>query len=305
MKKIYYILISIVALSFVACTEDINLTIVGSERKLVVEGRIENGNVAEVLITRNIPISKSNDLSDVLVTDAKVYVSDGVITDTLALFIDTLSNDTTSSLPFVYFEDKTFRVYYKGSKIVGAVGNTYFLTIEHEGKTYTSSTLIPTPVAMDSIWWKPEPPSDTAGFAWAHLTEPAGIGNAYIWYAKRPTKDLRYLYASVFDDKFIDGKSFDTYFIKPDDPILPKPDTEEFRATRFMYKYSDTVYVKFCSIDYQVFRFYLTLETAVQSNGNPFASPVAVPTNIEGDNVIGVWGGFGVTRDTIMPTVLP
>lgn len=274
-------------LSFLAsCTEDINLTVVGGEKKIVIEGSIENGQPAKVIVTRNSPLSQTIDVNTILVTDAKVYVSNGVITDTLVLSIDSFA-----SFPLVY----------KGSLVIGAPQQTYYLTVIADGKTFTSITTIPVPVALDSVWWQAQPPRDSLGYAWAHLSEPAGYGNAYKWFAKRATEDRRFIspYASSFDDKFIDGKSFDFAYNRgtdPNDQAAAPPEKEEDG----FFKITDTVYIKFCTIDYYTARFYTTYEAALQTNGNPFSSPVSIISNINGGG-LGVWGGFGCSYDTILP----
>ncbi len=253
---------------FTSCTEDVNLDVVAGEKKIVIEGSIENGKPATVILTRNSPLSQSIDVNSILVTDAKVYVYDGVMVDTLQLTIDTFS-----SFPLVY----------KGSTIIGAINQTYHLTVIADGKTFTSITTIPPAVELDSVWWKAQPPHDSLGYAWAHFTEPVGYGNAYRWFAKRGTQDRRFIapYAATFDDKFIDGKSFDFAYNRgtdPNDQASAPPDKLEDG----FFKNTDTIYIKFCTIDYNTARFYTTYEAALQTNGNPFASPVSIITNING-----------------------
>jgi hypothetical protein len=274
-------------LSFlVSCTEDVNLSVVGGDKKIVIEGNIENGKPATVIITRNSPISQTVDLNSILVTNAKVYVSNGISTDTLVLAIDTFS-----SLPFVY----------KGSSILGAPNQTYHLTVLADGKTFTSTTSIPSLIALDSVWWKEQPPRDSLGYAWAHFSEPTGYGNAYKWFAKRATQDRRFIapYASCFDDRFIDGKSFDFAYNRgtdPNDQAAAPPEKKE----QDYFKNTDTIYIKFCTIDYYTAKFYTTYQAALQTNGNPFSSPVSIISNINGGG-LGVWGGLGCTYDTIFP----
>ena len=295
MKKI--ILFSVLSAVFLAsCQEDIDLKILSGDRKIVIEGFIENGKFAEVIVTRNSPLSQSVDFNAIMVSNAQVYVSNGVITDTLKL--DTL---ITSSNPFVY----------TGNTIVGVVGQTYFLTVIADGKTYTSQTTIPIPITLDSVWWKPQPPEDSLGWAWAHLTEPVGLGNGYRWYAKRPTKfvifegnplllDRRYVapFGATFDDKFIDGKSFDFAYNRGYDATEQSYYSDEPEKERGMYKYGDSIYIRFCTIDKAAQDFYQTFEAAQSSNGNPFASPVLILSNIQGGG-LGVWAGMGATYDTI------
>ncbi len=292
MKK-YFFITAVVITAISACTENLDVKLPNSDKKIVIEGVIENGKVAEVIITRTIPLFSTisgTTATDFYVLDAKVYVSNGIITDTLSLAID-----SSSSLGVVY----------KGSTILGVSGQNYSLNVvAADGAIYKATTSIPYPVALDSVWWKAQPPEDTLGFANAHLTDPSGLGNNYRWYAKRPTKDRRYIapYGATFDDKFINGKSFEFAYTKGYDPTdntnsaLNDTDTE-----RNYYRKSDTIYIKFCAIDRASKDFYTTFEAALSSNGNPFASPTTILGNID-NGALGSWSGMGAYYDTIMPT---
>ncbi len=41
------------------------------------------------------------------------------------------------------------------------------------------------------------------------------------------------------------------------------------------------------------------METEVSNNGNPFAAPTAIKSNISG-GALGYWGGYGTVYDTIV-----
>lgn len=290
--KNYILGAAIVIIALSACTEAVDVKLPNSDKKIVIEGSIENGKFPQVIITRTIPLFSSvsgTSATDFYVLDAKVYVSNGIITDTLALAID-----SSSALGVVY----------QGSSIIGIAGQNYSLTVvAADGNTYKATTTIPYPVALDSVWWKPQPPEDTLGFANARLSEPAGLGNNYRWQAKRP-KDRRFIAqnGSTFDDKLIDGKSFEFAYIKPYDPTDNVNTAEaDSDVERFYYRKSDTIFIKFSSIDKASKEFYTTFESAVSSNGNPFASPTTIIGNIDNGG-LGVWAGMGVTYDTILPT---
>lgn len=288
MKKIGFIIFPLLVF-FVACEEDLNVKLPGSTDKIVIEGSIENGKYPQVLISKNVALFSSisgTNLSDFLVLDAKVYVSNGFITDTLALTID-----SASSLGVVY----------KGSAFTGVVGQNYYLTVIAEGKTYTAVTTITPPIALDSVWFQTQPPSDSLGYAWANLKEPSGLGNNYRWFAMRQGKDRRFIapFGATFDDKFIDGKDFNFAYSKGYDPTdLNNNNNQEPQEEVGYYHPGDNIIVKFCTLDRASKDFYTTFEAALGNNGNPFASPVTVLSNINGGG-LGVWCGYGVTYDTI------
>lgn len=290
-----------------SCVEDFDLSGVAGEPKIVVEGKIENGKTAEVFVLRSNPLSSSADYaSAAFVFDAIVIVSDGIVSEKLKLFT-------------IVDSGSAYYIPYKGVSVIGAPGKTYTITIiaapdpaKNVLKTYTATTTIPPLVSLDSVWWEAQAPYDTLGYVWAHLSEPAGIGNAYKWFAKRANrwyapgnpgekKDRRYLAppGSTFDDKFIDGKSFDFYYnsgIDPSDSLTQIDDT----GLNTYFKKTDTIFIKFCTIDQAAARFYTTYDAAYQTNGNPFASPTSIQSNIS-DGGLGVWAGFGCTYDTIVP----
>lgn len=292
MKKI--ILFAAIATAFfTACTEPIDVQLPSSNKKIVIEGVIENGKMAQVIITRTIPLFSSvsgSTISDLYVLDAKVYVSNGIITDTL-----TLDFDIFSSIGWVY----------KGNSIIGVSGQNYSLrVVTSEGNVYSATTSIPYPIALDSVWWKPQPPEDSLGFANARLSDPVGLGNNYRWYSKRASKDRRFLapWGATFDDKLVDGKVFDFAYTKAYDPTDSANSIEnEIETERNFYKKSDTIYIKFCTLDKASKDFYNTFEAALSSNGNPFASPTTIIGNIDNGG-LGVWSGMGVSYDTILPT---
>lgn len=317
MKK-SIVLVVMLSSFFTSCVEDINLEITGGVSKIVVEGKIESGKPAEVFIMRSNPISSTRDYFEfVYVFDATVTITDGTTTETLVSTLDPIPPHTfTRPDP-----ESTYYLPYKGSTIIGTPGKTYTITIKakpnpdsNEEKTYTATTTIPYPVVLDSVWWEPTENLDSLGFAWAHISEPAGLVNSYKWFAKRSNPyyeqgevaDRRYVspYGSTFDDKFIDGKSLDIYFNRgidaSDSLTQAQLQSTENNDLFYYYKNTDTVFIKFTTIDRPTTQFYTTYEAALQSNGNPFASPVSIISNVEGDG-LGIFAGFGVSYDTIYP----
>jgi hypothetical protein len=211
-----------------------------------------------------------------------VTVSDGISSEQLTLTIDTN-----------YFPP----ILYKGSTLKGIAGSTYTLKVEVDGKILTSSTIIPLPIPLDSVWFKVEPHKDSLGYIWAQVSDPANEINYYRLCAKRLGKDKRFIpiLGSVYEDKFFNGQSFIFSMNRGFESFTTE--TEDPEATYF--KTGDTIIVKTATLDYPVFHFWRSAESEMFSSGNPFATPTSIPTNIVGGG-LGVWGGYGVSYDTIV-----
>ena len=271
----------------VACEKEVEIDIPFTERRPVIEGYIMQGEHPYVLVTRSSPYFATVDSStliSLIIGDAKVYVSDGFVTDTLVLTFDPLI------FPYLVF---------KGNTITGEAGKTYFLTIEAEGNTYTSSSYLSPAVPLDSIWFKAQPGLDSLGWVWAHLTDPDTTGNAYRWFAKRIGKDQDFIapIGSVFNDKFINGKSFDFAYNRGRKPNSEANDDNN--EERGYFKRGDVIAVKFTTIDRNNYEFWRAAESEMGNGGNPFAAPNLIPSNISG-NAYGVWGAYGVWMDTLV-----
>ena len=275
----------IAVFAFVSCERNITVDLPVPEQKIVVEGYIESGEKAIVTLTKSAaffaPVDSASLLS-YLVTDAVVTVSDGTTSEQLALTID-----TSQYIPLVY----------KSQVLTGQEGKTYTLTVVVGEKTITAITTIPYAVPLDSVWYKEQEGRDSLGFAWAHLTDPDTLGNCYRWFAKRLGKDKRFLapIGSVFEDKFINGKSFDFAYNRGVEPNTYDDEEEEVRG---YFSQGDTIAVKFCALDRAHFDFWRIEEVQVSNNGNPFAAPAPIPSNINGG--LGIWGGYASAYDTII-----
>lgn len=280
MKKFIWIFI----LPFlISCIKDVDVDVPDYKEKLCVDARIDQGEYARVFLTKNAKYFGSYDLNELLnyvVTNAFVTVSNGITTDTL----------THIAYGF-----------YQGSVITGQVGGNYTLTINWDNKIYTANTSILTPIPLDSLWFEVQGTLDSLGYIWAHLNEPAGTGNAYRWFAKRLNKDADFIppFGSAFDDKFIDGQAFDFAYNRGH---LPSSDAEDDNNLEHGYfKSQDTVVIKFTTIDQPAFDFWRTYETQVLSEGNPFAAPGTIKSNIyPAGEALGVFCGYGIFLDTLI-----
>jgi len=297
MKKLTLIL-ALTSLLFASCEKDITVNFPQPPELIVVEGHIEPGGFAYVHLTKNSSYFAPTDLATIMnyvILDATVVVSDGQINDTLHLTLNPAIDP--------YFP---ISLLYVGTTIIGQPNHSYTLkVITKDGKTVTATTTIPSLIPLDSTWFKVEANMDSLGFIWGHLHDPDTMGNAYRWMVKRinhyadgKQKDLGFIadLNSVFDDKVINGKSFDGNFNRPH--LSHDTSADNHNIENQMFKKGDTIVLKFMTIDQAHFKFWQTEGIAAQGSGNPFAAPTIIKGNIIGG--LGIWGGYGTTYDTII-----
>jgi len=314
----YLLLISIILFS---CQEEITLDLPKADDKLVIEGSIENGFPPYVIITKNggyfDPIN-SETFNNLFVDDIESVEiwyndNDGVKLDSVILeqitFFDSLPPiytdiDYLTSLD----ENGVPPSQYDFSKS----GRTYYLEIKWNDQIITSSTTIPEVTPLDCLWVeksennKEEYEYDIRGL----YSDPADQDNYIIVKSKRVQhfeyKDsLECLAANIPDgslkiidagsDILINGQSFETYFPRPKNKgfatgnynayhtEICDEDTLEFKE--------DVVMIKYCQIDEPSLKFWRGLVRQVGNNGNPFAEPLNLVSNI--NNGLGVFTGYG------------
>ncbi len=281
-KATSYIVIVVSLLFFASCEKDITVDLPKGETQIVVEGYVEIDAPPYVFLSKSAgyfdPIDSSS-LANLVVKGAAVTITDGITTDSLV--------EIFAGQGYLYV----------AKTMIGVEGRTYTLTVITEGKTVTATTTLPKRIALDSLWFKVETNLDSLGFVWAHMKDPDTLGNAYRWFAKRITKDDNYIppFGSVFEDKFINGTEFDFAFPRGEMPNSANPDTT---IERGYYKFGDTVITKFCTIDYPSFKFWRSAENQAGSNGNPFAAPAFLLSNVNGG--AGVFCGYSASYDTLI-----
>ena len=267
-----------------SCTKSVKIKLPEYKQKLVIEASITTGESAFVFLSYSVPVFGEFDFThpeNAFVKGAVVTVSDGTLTETL-----------TEADPNVGY-------FYYGSSVIGQTGKTYYLTINVNGKTYNADTYIHAPIALDSLFFKGE--QDTLGYCWGHLTEPAGLGNNYRWFAKRLNRgDLVFAapFNSVFDDKFVDGKAFSFGYDRGPQPNAVQADKDD--PEQGWFKRGDTVAVKFCTIGRKEYNFWYSYYLNKSSNGNPFSAPSNIVSTLEGDDVIGGFFGYSPSYDTLV-----
>jgi hypothetical protein len=276
--------LSCICLCLGGCRKDIQLNLPDYQQKVVVEGSIETGGPAIVFLSYSVPYFGTFDFNapeKAFIKGALVTLSDGIQTDTLKEI------------------DPNNGYLYLGFKIKGQRGKTYTLRVSVNDKTFYASSTILEPAPLDSLYFKGE--QDSLGYIWQTFSEPAGVGDYYRWFARRLGKDLFFAapFNSAFDDKFVDGKTFDFAYDRGPQPNQIQQYRED--KERGYFKRGDTVVVKFCKIGAAEYEFWNTYYQNKASNSNPFSAPANIKSMF-GNNrdVFGAFVAYSPSYDTIV-----
>ncbi|MCX7985922.1 MAG: DUF4249 domain-containing protein, partial [Bacteroidales bacterium] len=274
MKKSLLIKLIIVAVVF-SCEPKYDPEIYNVEKKIVVDGWIENGRAPIVILTYNTPYFGNLDsasLRQLVASRAKVTVSDGENSEIL-----TLTKDTAYFPPYLY----------KGYFLKGIIGKTYTLLIEDELDTLMAYTTILPPVQLDSIWF--ERNTDTSGIIRCILSDNRFERNYYRIFTRIRGKEQRYYPALIanLNDQYFNGQRFSFYINKGrTNNILP--------IENIYFSRNDSILVRFARVDSISFAFWNSYDEELLNAGNPFAANhLRIPSNIK--NGLGIWCGYGAS----------
>ena len=303
----------LICLLVASCTKEVKIDIPGYTEKIVIDGRIETNMPPLVLISKTQDIYSPTTMDAFLngfQSGAIITVSDGtnsivldeICTDNLPAGTETMAAAIFGISPSELANYHLCAYTTFNSVMFGQPGRTYSLKVELNGKTYTSSTQILQPKALDSVYWKQEASTPGFGYSWANLSDDASSFDSYMWEVKRINDvngediDFEFLptYTPVFNDEFFNGKSFNFYYENP----FTVRDKDIPEKERGLYKQGDSVVVRFSRIDLNTYEFLEKKYMQLQTQGNPFAAPTSIPTNIQG-GAIGLWGGFSTWFDTL------
>lgn len=277
----------IAAFMLVSCEREITVDLPTAPEKLVVDGYIYEGEAPVVVLTRNQAFYGDLSFADtegLFATGAKVTITSGGQELELTEF-----NFPIDSFNVVFYTDLS-------GALIGEREKSYDLRIEHEEKVYTSTTYIPNILPMDSIWSEGATVADRDSLARVKVTfsDPDTLGNYYRYFTKRNSEPFYPGLGSVFDDLVINGESFPAQFDRAYDR------NSEIDFTYYGYfDQGDTVIVRLCGIDEDHYTFWQTMEAGA-NRGGPFAPLTLVDSNIEGENVLGLWGGYSVEEQSII-----
>ena len=319
----YLLLISIFLLS---CQEEITLDLPKTDDKLVIEGSIENGFPPYIIITKNegyfdqIDSETFNNLFVNDVDSVKIwYFSDG---EKVSKKLEQIVG--FDSLPPIYTDLSYFGN--TGNYEFSKEGRTYFLEISWNNQIISSSTTIPEVTPLDCLWVEKSENEDKE-FKFdirALYSDPADQNNNILVKSKRiqhyeqndslecqveNKADFALKIIDAGADVLINGQTFETYFPRPSDRGFPTGKYNGYHKKKCQGDsiefLKDVVLIKYCQIDEPSLKFWRGLIRQVGTNGNPFAEPLNLVSNIT--NGLGIFSGYGsayymvpIVKDTVI-----
>ncbi len=224
-----------------SCQKTIMPTLTNSTPQIVIEGAVsDTAGPYHVNISKTAGFYTDNVYSNV----SGAFVS---ITDVDAGIADVLT-ETASGV-------------YTTHAITGTPDNTYQLKVVLDGKTYTASSTMPRPVALDSVTFDFSKKNNTRPVA--NFQDPANIINYYKYSMRLNGVPLKRV--QTFDDHLSDGRY-----------IRGKLDVDTGTV-----KLKDLVKVSLVSVNHQVYNFLKEAEDIAYSNAQ-LAAPATPTSNITG-----------------------
>lgn len=309
MKKAQYIYILLLLLPLFGCEQDLTIDLPEGKEKLVVEGHIEQGAPPVVVLTRTVPVFSEISLASLqesFVHGAQITVSNEGQSYILREVSSTaLTEELREAVSVQMGISKAllrgnggFQFYvYTTDELLGELGESYSLYINHDGQSLSAVTTIPQLNPIDSLWLvpHPDPEQDSLKTLYYRYSDPDTLGNSIRYSTKRNSEPFfPGLFTSVFNDELVNGSTISF----PLDRGEPKGQQEIDEDLYSYFGVGDTITVRWAAIDLPHYRFWYSLENEQNSNGSPIGTPNITQSNIQGG--LGIWGGYGVTYHRII-----
>lgn len=296
----YFLFFLMTTMLFAACEKEFTPEISSAPPDLVVEGYIEAGenpNPPFIFLTKSLPFFGTLDsasFSDLYVHDAVVTVTtDSIVYPMTEVCLSDLTpaqkiivaqnlgfNPDSLKTNICLYLDITFQ-------LQGKPGGQYDLRIESEGKVHEATTTIPNMVPLDSITFEKLPGESLKDYRELHAFMKDPVETKDYWRYFTSINDSSFVTASfsIYDDGFINGQQLEFVMNNGEEP-----GEDEDPFTYGLFRYQDTLSLKWTSIDKAHYDFRKTAEfSAVQG---PFSSYVRIKGNVSG--ALGIWGGYNV-----------
>lgn len=250
---------------FSSCEKVIDVNLNNAEKKFVIEAKVpDSRGAARVAISLTQNFDEPNGTDPVTGASVKVTERGGA----------------------VYTFTDSGNGYYGQADLVAEPGKTYDLEVVINGQTFTATSTVPTPVAIDSLFITDESFfGETRKMANVTYTDPAGRGNYYRFL--QYINNVRQTQYQVMSDDYIDGRTNTS-------TIFNFSDEEE------AIKSGDRVRVILQSIDAGMYKYWYSLLRGA-TGGDQQAAPSNPVTNLRG----GALGYFSAHTEKEMEILVP
>jgi len=189
-------------------------------------------------------------------------------------------NGTTHMLEEgIYFDFDNGKIYNYGNPFMVPINydNDFSVEVNSNDRTATATARLLTPITFDSLRYNFN--VDTLASIQAWFTDDASVDNNYRFLLHGENLQDTTYQDGTFNDRFFNG-----------DPIPLGSD--------FSFEIGDTAIISLYHIEESYHDFIETYEEAFFANGNPFAQPAQILTNVDGG--LGVFAALSLTRDTLI-----
>lgn len=301
-SRIWIWLMLIICVLQIGCQREIDLNLPEYQSKLVVEGTIETGSPAIVMLSRSIPYFSEINLNTLM--------NDVIVNGSQARVFVTSETGETEELMWTLTPESPFYMAFVGKNVIGKEQTHYTLTVEYNGQTYTAETYIPKTFDLDSIGFNQdmEIMADTMASVRVLFTDAADEVNYYAFFCKVkcPKMQDRLWVCNMpvaYDDRAFNGLtlSYEVARYGYSTLMLGLMTEEEQRAfARMTFRPGDTVVVKHSQVDHHTYEFLMSAGTEAAFGSNPFTNPLPSESNFDSENVIGHWSGYASKFDTLV-----
>ena len=262
-KQLQFIAILVIALITISCVKVVELDLGDAQQMIVVEG-IVHDSIGDnfVLLSKSRPFN-DNEGGFEKISGASVIISDN------------FGNN------FTLTETELGR--YQNSLLEGVVGRKYFLNVIVNGKSFTSESIMPSRVELDSLSYE-EINSPFGG-------DEEGEGQEYRVYThfRDPINVVNYYRVKAYN-----GEIQEKGFISLDNDLFEGDDVD-FPLFLSKFEEGDTAIVQLLSVDEVNYRYFNAIASSQDGEvpGNP-------ESNIEGENVVGYFGAYAKSQKSII-----
>ncbi len=281
------------------CEVPISIKLPHHDQTCVIEGWIENGQPAVVVISLSRPYYSKTTADSILAciqTEAAVTVTDSNTGESERLKLGVSSDHVYGLLGKAYI----------GKQLKGVLGHTYLLHVENKGKVYDASTCIPVQgVQMDTLYFSR--PTLPESYIRILFSDPKDEFNCYRFFTKVKGEDpvFSQVYIGTFDDLTFNGLKLNFELTRsPFSNIISMYyNTLDDAKSSTMYQRGSTVFIKSCTTDEATKNYWFALQVDLTLGSNLFMSPATYPTNLQeknGSSVTGIWSGYHARYDTLV-----